>query len=232
MYLNNEIKKIKGLEYNERGFPILNENNIKLVDNYVKSKSSYAIHKSDNFVIKYFKEHKGDTSLSSVITKVILIDISDSTNLKLHLGKDYYILMAQRIIDSNIEEIIKKGLPIGKKFKQLASWPSKKNSKKKDLNLFIFVSKYITRVNQYCYNRNDYSILDKVVKDNLPLYNSPEKEIYIPDLEAIRINYEYDKYCQIISTILSKFPNITREMLDHFIWFTFKKEAIRDKDNL
>ena len=199
MYINNEIKKIKGLIYNEKGYPSLTENNIKLVDNYVKTKSSYAANKSDNFVKNYFKDHIGDTSLSSVITKVILINTVDSTNLKVHLGKDYYILMAQRIIDSNIEELIKQGLPIGKKFKEIASWPAKKNSNKKDLNLFIFASKYITRVNQYCYNRNDYSILDTVVKDNLPLYNSPENNIYIPNLESIRLNYEYDKYCQFKS---------------------------------
>lgn len=229
MYINNEIKKIKGLELNEKGYPVLNTKNAKLVDDYVKNHSSYSNQSGDDFVRKYFREHKGDVSLSSIITKIILIDTVDSTNLKVHLGKDYYKKMAERIIKFNIEPIIAKGQPLGDKFKKIASWPPKKNSKKSDLNLFIFVSKYITRVNQYCYDGDAYSIMDSVVRDNLPVFSDPENGINIQNLSELRDNYDYDEYCAVISRILEKHPGMTREMLDHFIWFTFKKEAVGDK---
>ena len=233
-YINPEIKRIKGLEYdnqrlskNELCCPKLTANNIELVHNYVVNQSSYSNDSGDDFVRKYFKEHKGDISLSSIIIKVILIDTVDSTNLKQLLGKDYHKIIAQKIIDNNLEDIIKNGDNFGEIFKKVASFPAKKGSKKDDLNLFVFFSKYITRVNQYCYDRTDYSILDTVVKDNLKHFHSDETPI--PDVEDLRKNYLFDKYCDIFKPILKKFPNITREMIDHFIWFTFKEEAVGDK---
>jgi hypothetical protein len=106
---------------------------------------------------------------------------------------------------------------------------SKEKLKKSDLNLFIFVSKYITRVNQYCYGGDAYSIMDSVVRDNLPVFSDPENGVSIPDLSKLRDSYNYDEYCAVISKILGKHPGMTREMLDHFVWFTFKKEAVDDK---
>ena len=229
MYINPEIKRIKDLKLNKKGYPVLNTENAKLVDEYVKNQSSYSNQSGDDFVRKYFKEHKGDVSVSAIITKIILIDTVDSTNLKVHLGKDYYKKMAARIIEFNIEPIIAEGQPIGDKFKEIACWPPKKNSKKSDLNLFIFVSKYITRVNQYCYGGDAYSIMDSVVRDNLPVFSDPENGVSIPDLSKLRNSYNYDEYCAVISKILEKHPGMTREMLDHFVWFTFKKEAVDDK---
>lgn len=233
-YINPEIKRIKGLEYDTEKLsknglhcPKLTSNNIELVHNYVVNQSSYSNDSGDDFVRKYFKEHRGDTSLSSIIIKVILIDTVDSTNLKQLLGKDYFKIVAQRIIDNNIESIISNGNDFGDIFKKTASFPPKKGSKKDDLNLFVFFSKYITRVNQYCYDRTDYSILDTVVKDNLKHFNSDETPI--PSVENLRKNYLFDEYCDIFNPILKKFPDITREMIDHFIWFTFKEEAVGDK---
>ena len=233
-YINKEIQQINNLEYDpdrvsSNGFccPKLTAHNIKAVHDYVITQSSYSNASGDDFVRKYFKEHQGDVSLSSIITKVILIDTVDSTNLKQLLGKDYHKLIAQRIIDHNLEDTIKRGGRFGETFKQVASFPAKKGSRKEDLNLFVFFSKYITRVNQYCYNRTDYSILDRVVKLNLRHFDSPETPI--PNIAQLRENYQYDAYCDIFKPILDKFPDITREMIDHFIWFTFKEEAAGDK---
>lgn len=74
MYINPEIKRIKDLKLNEKGYPVLNTENAKLVDEYVKNQSSYSNQSGDDFVRKYFKEHKGDVSVSAIITKIILID--------------------------------------------------------------------------------------------------------------------------------------------------------------
>ena len=233
-YINNEIRHINNLDFyddieSENGLkcPKLNENNIRKVHEYVINQSSYSSDSGDNFVKRYFIDHSGDVTLSSVITKVILIDTVDSTNLKQALGKDYFKIVAQRIIDNNLESIIARGEDFGETFKTVASFPPKKRSKKDDLNLFVFFSKYITRVNQYSYNRSDYSIMDTVVKNNLKHFNS--EEIPIPDIEDLRKNYKFDEYCRVFDSILEKYPNITREMIDHFIWFTFKQEAAGDR---
>lgn len=233
-YINKEITSIPGLEYDserksKNGYfcPKLNADNIRAVHNYVINQSSYSSSSGDDFVRKYFRQHRGDVSLASVITKVILIDTVDSTNLKQLLGKDYYKIIAQRIIAANLETIIQTGGELGDAFKAVASFPPKKGSKKQDLNLFVFLSKYVTRVNQYSYGRDDYSIMDRVVKDNLQHFNS--QEIPIPDVEDLRKNYKYDEYCAIFKPILERYPEITREMIDHFIWFTFKEEAVGDR---
>lgn len=233
-YINKEIQNIAGLEYDDGRIskngcicPKLNAHNIKLVHDYVVNQSSYSSSSGDDFVRKYFKEHRGDTSLASVITKVILIDTVDSTNLKPLLGKDYHKIVARKIIENDLEEIIKVGGRFGETFQKAACYPAKKGSKKDDLNLFVFMSKYITRVNQYCYDRTDYSILDSVVRDNLKHFDSPETPI--PKIEDLRRAYRYDDYCAVFDPILHKFPDITREMIDHFIWFTFKEEAVGDQ---
>ena len=228
IYINSELNKIKGISFDTDGIPEFTTENIKLVDEYVRNKSSYSAASGDDFVRKYFSEHLEDPlELSTIITRIILIDTIDSTNLKQQLGKDYYKLMAQRILDSDIESLIKSGEKIGDKFKEIAQWSPKSNYKKPDMNLFIFVSKYITRVNSFCYGRNDYSIMDNVVKDNLPLFK--RVGIDIPSMDEIRSEYRYDEFCAVVKSILNQFPGITREMLDHFIWFSFKEEAVGDK---
>ena len=233
-YINKEIQNIEQLEYDdhklsENGLccPILNQSNIERVHQYVTNQSSYSNNSGDDFVRRYFQEHRGDVSLAAVITKVILIDTVDSTNLKQQLGKDYFKIVAQRIIANDLEAIISTGGEFGQTFKNVASFPPKKGSNKQDLNLFVFFSKYITRVNQYSYNRSDYSILDTVVKDNLKHFNSEETPI--PDINKLRENYEFDEYCRVFNSILERFPGVTREMIDHFVWFTFKKEAAGDQ---
>ncbi|MBE6824690.1 MAG: hypothetical protein E7513_05025 [Ruminococcaceae bacterium] len=233
-YINNEVKYISGLNFDDSRVskngiycPRFTASNIERIHNYVVNESSYSNDSGDNFVKKYFQEHCGDTTTASIITKIILIDTVDSTNLKQQLGKDYYKIIAKRIIEYNLEDIIKTGGKFGETFKKVASFNPKKGYKKEDMNLFVFFSKYITRVNQYCYGRDDYSILDKVVKDNLKHFN--DSEINIPDIEELRINYDYDGYCDVFKAVLDKFPNITRQMIDHFVWFTFKEEAVGDK---
>ena len=228
VYINDELKEINSLTYetlkNGNKIPEFTLDNVTAVHNYVVGNSSYAVDNSDDFVAKYFRDHKGDVSLSSVITKIILIDTTDSTNLKRLLGGNYYIDLAQRIISSNIEEKIAKGEDVNEEFEYIAKAPvSKDKSKSGYMNLFVFVSKYVTRVNQYSYGRNDYSILDSVVREYLPLYSGvPSKEII-----HLKDNYKYDEYCDIFSGMLERLGSgATRVMIDHFVWFSHKQPTI------
>ena len=216
--INNEIYNIEGLTI-DKGYPELTKSNVEKVHYYIVNKSSYASHRTDNHVQKYFQEHAGDTSLSAIVTKVILVDTADSTNLQRLLGRNAYEIVAKQIIDCDIENLIKEGKSINDVlFKRLA-WTRKNKIQYK--NLFIFMSKYITRTSTYSYNGNYYSIMDNVVKKNLGLYNDVAKGLVIPNLENIRKNYQYSKYCELLGSIASKLE-VTREMLDHFVWFVFK----------
>ena len=235
--INSEIKTKKfvdavgELDFDENDIPLLTLENVKKIDDYVKEYSSYA--EGWNNVKEYFEEHKGDTCVSSIITKIILIDALDSTNLKKQLGKDYFVLMAKRIKDSNIEEQIATGNPIEKKiFENIASWPVKEGKKKEDMNLFIFLSKYITRINELSYGRNDYSIMDNVIRKNIYHLRNNTNKSFVPargKLSKYRNDYDYEGYCAAMGKIIDNFPGITRSMLDHFVWFVFKEPAANDK---
>lgn len=226
--INSEVKKI-GLEFGIETYPELSADNVKKVHNYVVNISSYAGKNTGNHVEKYFKEHAGDVDLAVVVTKVTLVDSTDSTNLLRLLGRNGYERMAKRIIESKVEDLIKNGEPIDDRMiEYLSKWTRTKNGKEESLNLFIFISKYITRTSTYSYGGNCYSIMDNVVKKNLSLYNDKNKGIVIPSLEALRKTYRYKTYCEIMGEIANKL-GVTREMLDHFIWFVFKEEASADR---
>jgi len=228
IYINQEVYNIEGITM-DKGYPELTKSNIEKVHDYIITKSSYAPFKTGNHVQKYFQEHAGDISLATVVTKVILVNTADSTNLETLLGRNAYERMAKRIIECGVEDLIKYGSPIDDElFKKLASWQRMRNNQTQDMNLFIFISKYITRASTYSYGGDFYSIMDNVVKNNLGLYNDKSKGIVIPNLNHIRDNFEYSKYCQILGEIAFKL-DVTREMLDHFVWFVFKKEAVADK---
>lgn len=220
--VNPEIKKIPNLSLDDMGVPKLTVQNIKEVYNYVSNQSSYSPNVSGDFARKYFQDHTGDRDITSVIMKIIIVDTIDSTNLKQLLGGNYYIELAKRIQASHIEDDIAAGKKIGSKFKEIAEF-SKESGFRKNLNLFIFLSKYITRVSEYCYNGNNYSILDGVIRDNLKYYKG---QVDVPDIESLRVNYCYDDYCNAITEILKGLPDITRAAFDQFIWFTFKEPTV------
>lgn len=248
-YLNDELKKIpEEIEYKEldgdpqRKYPSLTANNIKAVHNYVVKNSSYASSQSDDFVRKYFEAHKGSVSLSEVITRIILIDTVDSTNLKSLLRKNYYIDIAKRIVENKLEEKIVEGKSIGESFKKVACVPIPKDKvkNKEEYNLFVFLSKYITRTREYSYGNNTcYSIMDGVVKDYLPVYEQHFRVIGNDDLadrlttksvNELHNSFNYDGYCSLLGDIIESIGDgINRTMLDHFLWFSFKKEAKDDK---
>lgn len=229
MYINKEIYTIRGLLFDKNKVPLFNKQNVILIDKYVRENSSYA---SQNFISDYFKEHAGDTSLDSISIKIILIDATDSTNLLQRHGKNFYNIMGKRIINAKIEEKIKIGEPIGKLFEDIAKTP--KSNGDGYINEFVFLSKYITRTNQYSYDRDDYSIMDTVVRKNLYLLSTKELEISNNMIDEIRNNYDFDGYCKLIKEIIKqpRFNGVTRRQFDHFIWFTFKEENAEDARKL
>ena len=69
----------------------------------------------------------------------------------------------------------------------------------------------------------------KFANDNITLIdNNLWKELYAKVQAAF--DFYYDWYCDFIAKILEKFEGrITRNEIDHFIWFAFKEPAANDK---
>lgn len=168
-----------------------------------------------------------NTDISLVAMKVCLIDITNGTNLSRNLGKDGGLYkLSEKIVSSNFDERVKQGdLSL---VSELAKW-TKENLGK---NLFSFITKYCLYHNNLYYKKDDFSIYDSVVKNNLYRYISKD-EYYNLTGKPLRKNsfkklvneYNYEEYVKIINFIIEK-NNITvtnpRRKLDWFIWYKYR----------
>ncbi len=165
-----------------------------------------------------------NTDRSIVAMKICLIDITNGTNLNRNLGKSGGLFkLAEKIVSSNFDERVKNG--DSSLVSELAKWTKKEIGK----NLFSFITKYCLYHNNLYYKKDDYSIYDSVVRDNLHRYISKEEYFNLTG-KILRKNsfkklvkeYNYEEYMKIIDYIITK-NNITVEnphrKLDWFIWY-------------
>ena len=146
-----------------------------------------------------------------VALKIGLIDITNSTHLSQHKSKINMDELS-RIIAAipDIDARIRQGDP------EVVNEIARSNGK---INLFSFASKYCCYHNRNLYGRDDYSILDTVVKNYLPRY--------FPDITQSRIKkwqarFEYARYNDYITQKLDQLgitvPHRKRKF-DHFLWY-------------
>jgi hypothetical protein len=159
-----------------------------------------------------FKKFKSNTDEDIVAMKIALVDMTNSTNLNKHLGKIGLNDMIHEIMNINFDERVQKGdLSLVSELSQC--------SKKQGVILFSFFSKYCLYHNYHCYERDDYSIFDSVVKEHLKDYN----EQFIPNrLEKLRLNCDYEGYMKCIDTVIKDNSLTTknvRRKLDWYIWY-------------
>jgi hypothetical protein len=87
------------------------------------------------------------------------------------------------------------------------------------INLFSFASKYCCYHNRNLYGRDDYSILDTVLKDCLPCYFD---DVTKNKIQKWQDGYQYKEYNEYITRKLDEL-GITVEnrkrKFDHFIWY-------------
>jgi hypothetical protein len=163
-----------------------------------------------------FKKYKCNTDEDIIAMKIALVDMTNSTNLNKHLGKIGLNDMIHEIMNINFDERVQQGdLSL---VSELTQW-----SKKQGVILFSFFSKYCLYHNYHCYERDDYSIFDSVVKDHLKDYN----EQFIPNkLEKLRLNCDYEGYMNCIDTVIkdnSLTAKNVRRKLDWYIWYNNRK---------
>ena len=91
------------------------------------------------------------------------------------------------------------------------------------INLFSFASKYCCYHNRNLYGKDDYSILDTVLKKYLPCYFDDVTESQIQKWQK---TYNYKAYNDYITCKLDEFGitvDFRKRKFDHFIWYKNRK---------
>lgn len=146
-----------------------------------------------------------------VAIKIGLIDITNSTHLSQHKSLISMDELSQIIASiPDIDRRLEDGDP------ELVNEIARSNGK---INLFSFASKYCCYHNRNLYERDDYSILDTVLKNSLPLYF---RDITKAQIQRWQSNFEYGSYNDYITNKLNELGVTTsyrKRKFDHFVWY-------------
>ncbi len=201
------IKRIKlGCNFNK---DLITDDTLNEAERDVMGADNYG--SEMDMITRCLKTYPYNTDSDLVAMKVGLIDITNSTHLSQHKSK---ISMAELsdIIASipNIDERIKAGDP------EVVNTIARSNGK---INLFSFATKYCCYHNKNLYERDDYSILDSVLKDSLPKYFD---DITRGQIQRWQNSYNYAAYNDYITKKLDEL-NITtafrKRKFDWFVWY-------------
>ena len=190
---------------------------IEEVEHSVQEDSVYGT-KANGFELEhYLGLHHTNTDRDAVIHKILLIDYTNSTNLKIYKKKKTTIFsLADQILahSQDLDRMIQEGNPeaVG----LLAGFGT--------VNLFSFATKYCCYHNTICYGKDDYSIYDSIVADAIPHYLNVNR-FYISKCRKKRDYLEYKRIIDTLITIhgLQYISHIRRKM-DHFLWFPNRKQ--------
>ncbi|MCI5857816.1 MAG: hypothetical protein MR016_10720 [Agathobacter sp.] len=152
-----------------------------------------------------------NTDPDIVAMKIGLIDITNSTHLSQHKSKISMVELAD-IISSipNIDERIAIGDP------EVVNEIARSNGK---INLFSFASKYCCYHNRNLYGRDDYSILDTVLKEYLPHYFN---DVTKGQIQKWQNSFNYQAYNDYITRKLDEYGisvDYRKRKFDHFVWY-------------
>ena len=152
-----------------------------------------------------------NTDPDVVTMKVGLIDITNSTHLSQHKSKISMVKLAEVISAiPDIDEKIKNGDP------EVVNIIARSNGR---INLFSFALKYCCYYNSNLYGRDDFSILDTILKEYLPRYFD---DITRSQIQRWQDGFNYKAYNDYITSKLDEL-GITVEnrkrKFDHYMWY-------------
>ena len=163
----------------------------------------------------YLTKYPENKDRDIVLHKILLIDFTNSTNLRFRSDEHFSIFgLAEQIVRWNLDDRIKAGDP--KVVNEIANYAG--------ANAFSFATKYCCYHNFHCYNKDDYSIFDGIVADTIPQYLDVTKQYIKRCRDKHGCNYE--KYHKVIDRLIDVYglwdvPQIRRK-LDHFLWYPNK----------
>ena len=152
-----------------------------------------------------------NTDPDVVAMKVGLIDITNSTHLSQHKSKISMVELSSIIASiPDIDARIKAGDP------EVVNLIARSNGK---INLFSFASKYCCYHNRNLYERDDYSILDTVLKDYLPRYFG---DVTRNQIQRWQDSFNYKAYNDHITRKLDELGitvEFRKRKFDLFVWY-------------
>lgn len=188
---------------------VISNETIEEAELMVEAASNYG--PEGELISRCLKKYPVNTDPDLVAMKVGLIDITNSTHLSQHKSKINLVELANIIASiPNIDERIAAGDP------DVVNEIARSNGK---INLFSFASKYCCYHNRNLYGRDDYSILDTVLKEYLPQYFD---DVTKGQIQKWQDGFMYKEYNDYISRKLDEL-GITVEhrkrKFDHFVWY-------------
>mgnify|MGYP000099060002 FL=1 len=162
-------------------------------------------------ITRCFHKFPNNTDPDVVAMKVGLIDITNSTHLSQHKSKISMVELSN-IISSipNIDERIMAGDP------EIVNLIARSNGK---INLFSFATKYCCYHNRNLYERDDYSILDTVLKEYLPRYFG---DVTRSQIQRWQDSFNYKEYNDYITRKLDELGitvEFRKRKFDLFVWY-------------
>ena len=187
----------------------INNEEMEEVEALVQGTDNYG--PENELITRCLQKFPNNTDPDVVAMKVGLIDITNSTHLSQHKSKISMVELANIITAiPDIDERIAAGDP------EVVNEIARSNGK---INLFSFASKYCCYHNRNLYGRDDYSILDTVLKEYLPRYFN---DITRGQIQKWQDGFDYKSYNDYITHKLDEY-NITvkyrKRKFDHFVWY-------------
>ena len=181
----------------------------------VKVTNNYG--KEDDLITNCFRRFPDNTDLVIVAMKVGLIDITNSTHVSLHKSLISAVEIAECIVNiKDIDNRIKNGDP------EVVNEIARSNG---NINLFSFATKYCCYHNKNLYGRDDYSILDTVLKKSLPKYFN---DITSSQIKKWVDSFDFKSYNDYLTRKLDELGiNVPfrKRKLDHYIWIVLVAPA-------
>ena len=188
-----------------------------VISNETLDEASARVQSTDNYgpendlITRCLKKFPQNTDPDVVAMKIGLIDITNSTHLSQHKSLISMVELCDIIVDiPDIDARIRAGDP------EVVNEIARSNGK---INLFSFASKYCCYHNHNLYGRDDYSILDTILKEYLPRY--------FPDIRKGTIQrwqdtFNYSAYNDYITRKLDELGitvSFRKRKFDHFVWY-------------
>ncbi len=188
-----------------------------VISNETLDEASALVQSTDNYgpendlITRCLKKFPQNTDPDVVAMKIGLIDITNSTHLSQHKSLISMVELCDIIVDiPDIDARIRAGDP------EVVNEIARSNGK---INLFSFASKYCCYHNHNLYGRDDYSILDTILKEYLPRYFP---DIRKGTIQRWQSTYNYRAYNDYITRKLDELGitvSFRKRKFDHFVWY-------------
>lgn len=196
-------------EYRDVSNDAITNESVEDAERMVQETDNYG--PENELISRCLHKFPGNTDPDVVAMKVGLIDITNSTHLSQQKSKISMVELANIIAAiPDIDDRIATGDP------EVVNEIARSNGK---INLFSFASKYCCYHNRNLYGRDDYSILDTVLKEYLPRYFD---DVSKGQIQRWQDTFNYKAYNDYITRKLDEL-GITVEhrkrKFDHFVWY-------------